>query len=161
VRRVLFSRVEHVDRVEILCRLLDLIHQSYTVYLLQKGLTLLLNGIFRQFRLKSFCQQAINHLPLLGFSRCRIPNLGRICKMQLYDYAQVCHRLHPNLSIAFFSSPPLPIYPLYTATHLSTLYTFLHVLHGKKFFVYLVYFVVKPLLQFPKRESRTTETAEG
>ena len=58
---------------------------------------------------------------------------GRICKMQLYDYAQVCHHLHPNLSIAFFSSPPLPIYTLYTfytATHLSTLYTFLHVLHG-------------------------------
>ena len=39
---------------------------------------------------------------------------GRICKMQLYDYAQVCHHLHPNLSIAFFSSPPLPIYMLYT-----------------------------------------------
>ena len=49
VRRVLFSRVEHVDRVEILCKILDLIHQSYTVYLLQKGLTLLtmkLNIIF-------------------------------------------------------------------------------------------------------------------
>jgi len=32
VRRVLFSRVEHVDRVEILHRLFDLIHQSYNVH---------------------------------------------------------------------------------------------------------------------------------
>ena len=40
----MFSRVERVDRVEILCRILDLIHQSWTVDLLQKGLTLLLIG---------------------------------------------------------------------------------------------------------------------
>ncbi len=31
-------------------------------------------------------------------------------------------------------------------------YTLLHVLHGQNIFVYLVYFVVKSLLQFPKRE---------
>ena len=42
----MFSRVERVDRVEILFRILDLIHQSWTVDLLQKGLTLLLKGVF-------------------------------------------------------------------------------------------------------------------
>ena len=60
----LFSRAERVDRVEILCKILDLIHQLWTVDLLQKGLTLLLKGVFVKCNFMITPKFATTYIPI-------------------------------------------------------------------------------------------------